>query len=212
LGGSATGWPARNPIDRADIDRRQAISYLKGKTFPSNRDIMATRDIITIPDPILKTVSRPIETIDDDVRTLLDDMLETMYAAPGIGLAAVQIGIPRRLVVIDIAKDEAPPEPVKFINPEIVWASEELSEYDEGCLSIPDVYDKVTRPSEVKVRYIDIEGKQQERHCDGLLATCIQHEIDHLDGVLFIDYLSRLKRDRVVKKFSKAAKMAREAM
>ena len=173
---------------------------------------MATRDIITIPDPILKTVSRPIETIDDDVRTLLDDMLETMYAAPGIGLAAVQIGIPRRLVVIDIAKDEAPPEPVKFINPEIVWASEELSEYEEGCLSIPDVYDKVTRPSEVKVRYIDIEGKQQERHCDGLLATCIQHEIDHLDGVLFIDYLSRLKRDRVVKKFSKAAKMAREAM
>ena len=173
---------------------------------------MAIREIIKIPDPILKTVSKPVTQVGEDVCALLDDMLETMYQAPGIGLAAVQIGIAKRLVVIDLAKDEEPHDPVFFINPEIVWSGDEEVEYEEGCLSIPDVYDKVIRPAEVKVRYIDREGCEVERHFDGLFATCIQHEIDHLNGILFIDYLSRLKRDRVIKKFSKAAKQARETV
>jgi peptide deformylase len=171
---------------------------------------MAIRKIIQIPDPVLRTVAAPVETVDDEVRGLLDDMLDTMYDAPGIGLAAVQIGIARRLVVIDTAKDEEPPAPMHLVNPEIVWASEELREHEEGCLSIPEVYYAVTRPAEVKVRYLDRDGKECERHCSGLLATCIQHEIDHLNGVLFIDHLSRLVRDRVVKKFTKAAKQSRE--
>jgi len=168
--------------------------------------LMAIRDITKLPDPVLKKVSRPVEKITPDILALMDDMLETMYAAPGIGLAAVQIGIPKRLVVADIAREEAPRNPLYFINPEIIWASEELNEHEEGCLSIPEVYDKVKRPAQVKIRYLDRQGTEQEMHCDGLLATCIQHEIDHLNGVLFIDRLTRLKRDRVIKKFSKAAK------
>ena len=171
---------------------------------------MALREIVILPAPVLKAVSTPVETVDDDVRALLDDMLDTMYDAPGIGLAAAQIGITKRLVVIDIARDEEPPDPMFFVNPEIVWSSEETATYEEGCLSIPEVFDEVTRPAEVKVRYLDRDGNACERHCDGLLATCIQHEIDHLNGVLFIDYLSRLKRDRVVKKFAKAAKQSKE--
>ena len=172
---------------------------------------MALCEIVKLPDPILKTVSSPIEAVTDDVRKLLDDMLETMYDAPGIGLAAVQIGIPRRLVVIDAVREEDEPrDPIFLINPEIIWSSEETAEYEEGCLSIPEVYDNVTRPAEVKVRYLDRNGETCERHCDGLLATCVQHEIDHLNGILFIDYLTRLKRDRVVKKFSKAAKQSKE--
>ncbi len=168
---------------------------------------MSVREIVKIPDPILKSVSAPVAAVSDDVRALMDDMLETMYAAPGIGLAAVQIGIAKRIVVIDLSRDEGPRNPMFFVNPEIVWSSEETKEHEEGCLSIPDVYDLVTRPAEVKVRYLDRFGKEQERHCDGLLATCVQHEIDHLNGTLFIDHLSRLKRDRVVKKFAKAAKL-----
>ncbi len=172
---------------------------------------MTIRRIITLPEPLLKTVSKPVARVDDDVRALFDDMLDTMYDAPGIGLAAVQIGVPSRLVVLDVVKDEdAPRNPICFVNPEIVWASEELSEYEEGCLSIPEVYDKVTRPSEVKVRFLDREGSEQEMHCSGLLATCIQHEIDHLNGVLFIDYLSRLKRERIIKKFAKAKRQEKE--
>ncbi len=171
---------------------------------------MALREIVRLPDPVLKTVSTPVEAVTDDVRALLDDMLETMYDAPGIGLAAVQIGVPKRLVVIDTAKEDEPHDPIFLVNPEVVWSSEETAEYEEGCLSIPEVYDNVTRPAEVKVRYLDRDGKSCERHCDGLLATCVQHEIDHLNGVLFIDYLSRLKRDRVVKKFAKAAKQSKE--
>jgi peptide deformylase len=168
---------------------------------------MAVREIIKLPDRLLKKVSKPVTTVTPEIRALLDDMLETMYAAPGIGLAAVQIGIPQRLVVVDIVRDEDKPKnPMAFINPEIVWASEELREHEEGCLSIPDVFDVVKRPAEVKVRYLDREGRAQEMHCEGLLATCIQHEIDHLNGVLFIDRLSRLKRERVVRKFSKAAR------
>ena len=168
---------------------------------------MAIRDIVKIPDPVLKTVSTPVPAVTDEVRALMDDMLETMYAAPGIGLAAVQIGIAKRIVVIDLSRDEGPRDPMFFVNPEIAWSSEETNEHEEGCLSIPEVFDMVTRPAEVKVRYLDRFGVPQERHCDGLLATCIQHEIDHLNGVLFIDYLSRLKRDRVVKKFAKVAKL-----
>ncbi|MGI9416181.1 MAG: peptide deformylase [Hyphomicrobiales bacterium] len=168
---------------------------------------MATRPIIKLPDPLLKTVCAPVETIDAEVLTLLDDMLETMYAAPGIGLAAVQVAEPRRLVVIDISRDEGPKTPHYFINPEIVWQSDELATYEEGCLSIPDVYEEVERPAECKVRFLDRDSAEQELHCDGLLATCIQHEVDHLNGVLFIDHISKLKRDRVIKKFAKAKKL-----
>lgn len=172
---------------------------------------MALREILKLPDPVLKTVSTPIEAVTDDVRKLLDDMLEIMYAAPGIGLAAVQIGIPKRLVVIDAVREEDEPrDPIFMVNPEIIWSSEETAEYEEGCLSIPEVYGNVTRPAEVKVRYLDRDGKACERHCDDLLATCVQHEIDHLNGILFIDYLTRLKRERVVKKFTKAAKQSKE--
>ena len=171
---------------------------------------MAVRDIIKLPEPILKTVSTPVPAVTEEVRALIADMLDTMYAAPGIGLAAVQIGVPKRIVVSDIAKDDEPKSPMCFINPEMVWRSEETTDYEEGCLSIPEVYDKVVRPAEVRVRYLDRDGAEQEMHCTGLLATCIQHEIDHLNGILFIDHLSRLKRDRIVKKFIKAAKLDKE--
>ncbi len=171
---------------------------------------MALRPIITLPDPKLRLVSKPLERVNDDVRKLLDDMLETMHDAPGIGLAAIQIAEPLRLVVIDLAKKDEPPEPLYFINPEIVWSSDERSVYEEGCLSIPDYYEEVERPASVRARFIDREGKLQEILAEGLLATALQHEIDHLNGVLFIDYISKLKRDRVVKKFAKMAKRAAE--
>ncbi|MGI9373240.1 MAG: peptide deformylase [Hyphomicrobiales bacterium] len=175
---------------------------------------MALLDIVKIPDAVLRKVCAPVEEITPDMQKLFDDMLATMYDAPGIGLAAPQIGILKRIMVIDIVKeedeDDAPREkdPMVFVNPEIVWESEELNEYEEGCLSIPEVYENVTRPAQVTVAYLDHEGKQQRRDCDGLLATCVQHEIDHLNGVLFIDYISKLKRDRIVKKFAKAKKLA----
>ena len=168
---------------------------------------MAVRDIIKLPEPILKTVSAPLGAVTEEVRRLVRDMFDTMYAAPGIGLAAVQIGVPKRLVVTDVAKDDAPKSPLCFVNPEIVWRSEETTEYEEGCLSIPEFYDKVVRPAEVRVRYMDLDGEEQMLHCTGLLATCIQHEIDHINGILFIDHLTRLKRERIVKKFIKAAKL-----
>ena len=168
---------------------------------------MAVREIIKLPAPLLKRVSKPVPAVTSEIIALLDDMLETMYAAPGIGLAAVQIGIPKRLVVVDVVRDDDKPKnPLFFINPEIVWSSEEIREHEEGCLSIPEVFDIVKRPAEVRVRYIDRDGRVQEMHCADLLAICIQHEIDHLNGVLFIDRLSRLKRARVVKKFSKSAR------
>ena len=167
---------------------------------------MALRDIIILPDNILKKQSKGFDVVDADARQLADDMLDTMYDAPGIGLAAVQIGLLRRMIVVDVAREEEPRDPFCLINPKVVWSSEETAEYEEGCLSIPDTYDMVTRPAEVRVQYLDRDGAECERHCDGLLSTCIQHEIDHLDGVLFIDHLSRLKRDRVIKKFVKAAK------
>ena len=169
---------------------------------------MAIRDILVVPDPILKQVSKPVETVDDDLRALMDDMLETMYAAPGIGLAAIQVGVPKRVIVMDIARQDDPPAPRFFVNPEILWASEEIVPYEEGCLSVPEIYDEVERPARVKIRYIDYHGKQVEEDAEGLFAVCIQHEMDHLEGVLFIDYLSRLKREQAVKKVKKQAKAA----
>ena len=164
---------------------------------------MALREIITVPDPRLKQVSAPVAGVDDDLRVLMDDMLETMYAAPGIGLAAVQIGVLQRVIVMDLAREGEPKAPRHFVNPEILWASPETSPYEEGCLSIPEVYDEVTRPSRVRVRYLDYQGETVEEDAEGLYAVCIQHEMDHLNGVLFIDHLSRLKRERAVAKVKK---------
>ena len=167
---------------------------------------MSTRPLVILPAPQLRLTSAPIARVDDGVRKLAEDMLETMYAAPGIGLAAVQVGEMNRLITIDVSHDEDSKEPRVFINPEILWKSEELSVYEEGCLSIPDYYEEVERPAKIRVRYTNLAGEPEELEADGLLATCLQHEIDHLDGVLFIDHISKLKRDRVTKKFVKAAK------
>ncbi len=169
---------------------------------------MARRDIIILPDKRLRLVSEPVTAIDREVRALVEDMFEAMYEAPGIGLAAIQLAVPKRVITVDLAKKDAPKEPQVFINPEVVGRSEETAVYEEGCLSIPEYYEEVERPVEVRVRFTDIEGRPQELTATGLLATCLQHEIDHLDGILFIDHISKLKRDRVVKKFAKAAKRA----
>ncbi len=191
---------------------------------------MTIKPIITIPDPVLREVSKPVERIDDEMRTLLDDMLETMYDAPGIGLAAIQLGIPLRIVTVDVAQrrvddegegeeeegdpaeveEEVAPEPnpIFLINPRIVSQSDERSIYEEGCLSIPEFYAEVERPALCRIEYLDRDGEQQILDADNILATCIQHEIDHLDGTLFIDHISRLKRDMVVKKFTKIAKQS----
>ena len=167
---------------------------------------MAVRDILILPDKRLRLKSEPVKQIDTAVRELVDDMFETMYAAPGIGLAAIQVGIAQRVVTMDLSKKEGDQKPLVFINPEIVWQSEETAQYEEGCLSIPEYYEEVERPAEVKIKYLDIDGKTHEIKAAGLLATCLQHEIDHTIGVLFIDHLSRLKRNLVIKKFTKAAK------
>ena len=171
---------------------------------------MATRTILTLPDPRLRLVSKPVAKVDAEIRKLVEDMFETMYGAPGIGLAAVQIGVPKRVVTMDLAKKDEPKSPKVYINPELLWASEERATYEEGCLSIPEYYEEVERPAQVKVRYTDLEGNAQEVEANGLLATCLQHEIDHLNGVLFIDHISKLKRSRVIKKFAKAAKRETE--
>jgi peptide deformylase len=169
---------------------------------------MSVRRILTVDGdlPVLKTKSAPVGHVDDAVRTLIDDMLETMYAAPGIGLAAIQVGEPVRVLVMDLSRGEDPKTPRCFVNPEIVWSSEELYTYEEGCLSVPEIYDEVERPAKVRVRYLDYDGNAVEEEAEGLFAVCIQHEIDHLDGVLFIDHLSRLKRNRAVAKVKKAAR------
>lgn len=186
---------------------------------------MTIRDIIKLPDPVLRQTSSEIETVDDDVRRLLDDMLETMYDAPGIGLAAIQIGVPKRIITIDTCSREEDDEdeddpaggeaekpadrsPLFLINPEILASTEERSVYEEGCLSIPDYFAEIERPAGVHIRYVGYDGKQHELQAEGILATCIQHEVDHLNGVLFIDYLSKLKRDLVVRKFTKVARNA----
>ncbi len=172
---------------------------------------MAIRPIVEVPDPRLREISKPVETVDDDVRALVADMFETMYAAPGIGLAAIQVGVPRRILVIDLQEtEEDDGEPVKdprvFINPEIVEHSEEAIPYTEGCLSVPDQYAEVDRPDRIRARWLDIEGTVREEEITGLLATCLQHEMDHLNGVLFIDHLSRLKREMILKKLTKQRK------
>lgn len=169
---------------------------------------MALRDILVVPDPILKQISKSVDVVDDALRALMDDMLETMYAAPGIGLAAVQVGVPRRVIVMDLAREDEAPAPRYFVNPEILWASDETVPYEEGCLSVPEIYDQVERPSQVKLRYLNYQGESVEEDAEGLFAVCIQHEMDHLEGVLFIDHLSRLKREQAVKKVRKQAKAA----
>src|SRR5258708_1902177 len=171
---------------------------------------MALRDIIILPDKRLRLVSKAVVAVDDEVRTLVADMFETMYEAPGIGLAAIQVGVPSRVVVMDLSKRETEAHPKVFINPEITWSSDEKSPYEEGCLSIPEIHEDVERPARVKVKYLDLDGKPHEEDAEGLFATCIQHEVDHLNGVLFIDHISKLKRDRIIKKFIKAAKRAEE--
>ena len=171
---------------------------------------MSIKPLIILPDPVLRQLSKPLERVDAPLRKLADDMLETMYDAPGIGLAAIQIGEPLRMLVIDLAKEGEPPAPHVFINPEILGSSDQRSVYEEGCLSIPDYYAEVERPASVRVKYLDRDAKLQEMQAEGLMATCLQHEIDHLNGVLFIDHISKLKRDRVMKKFQKAAKRAGE--
>ncbi len=167
---------------------------------------MSIKPLIILPDPVLRQVSMPVERIDEPLLKLADDMLETMYDAPGIGLAAIQIGEPLRMLVIDLAKEGEPPAPHVFINPDVLESGSERSVYEEGCLSIPDYYAEVERPATVRVRYLDRDGRLQEIEADGLMATCLQHEIDHLNGVLFIDHISKLKRDMVVKKFKKLAR------
>lgn len=167
---------------------------------------MTTRPLVLLPDPILRESSRPVERVDDELRRFADDMLETMYDAPGIGLAAVQVGEPVRLLVIDVSKEDEPKNPQVFINPEVVATGDEVSTYEEGCLSIPDYYAEVERPATVTVNYLDRNGKENTVTADGVFATCLQHEIDHLNGVLFIDHISKLKRDMVVKKFTKLAR------
>ena len=167
---------------------------------------MSIRKIVIEPDPILRKKSESLEKVDDEIRKLLDDMLETMYAAPGIGLAAVQVGILKRIIVIDISKDQEKKTPLFLVNPEIISRSKKTSVYEEGCLSLPGHFAEIERPAECQVKFIDYDGKEKELVADGLLATCIQHEIDHLNGVLFIDYLSKLKKDMIVKKLIKEEK------
>jgi peptide deformylase len=192
--------------------RRQTarlIAALTALAQPLTSAVMAVREILILPDKRLRLVAEPVKTIDREIKTLVAEMFETMYDAPGIGLAAIQVGVPRRVVTMDLAKKEdEEKQPRVFINPEILWTSDEKAIYEEGCLSIPEFYEEVERPAQVRVKYLDLEGRAQEVEASGLLATCLQHEIDHLNGVLFIDHISRLKRERVVKKFAKAAKRA----
>lgn len=176
---------------------------------------MAILPILEAPDPRLRTISSPVETIDDDLQRLIDDMFETMYDAPGIGLAAIQVGVPKRVLVIDLQEPEsdeegAPPvrRPMVFINPEILRESEDITLYNEGCLSVPDQFAEVERPASIRASWMDREGRIHEEQLDGLLAICLQHEMDHLQGVLFIDHLSRMKRDMLLKKLSKARRAA----
>ena len=186
----------------ARLDPARPAAYLNA---------MAIREIITAPDPRLKQVSKPVEKVDDELRALMDDMLETMYAAPGIGLAAIQIGVPSRVIVMDLAREGEDPQPRYFVNPEILTTSEEMSVYEEGCLSVPDFYEDVERPAHCRIRYLDYQGEIREHDCDEMLATCLQHEMDHLEGILFIDHLSRTKREMMLKKLAKQKKLKEPA-
>ena len=168
---------------------------------------MTIRTILTAPDPRLKAVSEPVDKVDDSIRKLVADLKDSMYAANGIGLAAVQIGVPRRVLVMDLAQQEGKKEPKAYINPKILWASEELAATEEGCLSVPEIWDEVKRPARIRAEFQDEHGHKHTLEADGLLACCLQHEMDHLDGVLFIDHLSRLKRSMALKKLAKAKKL-----
>lgn len=169
---------------------------------------MTIRRILTVDSDLatLKKVSAPVADVDDELRALMDDMVATMYAAPGIGLAAIQVGVPKRVIVMDLSRDEEPKAPQYFVNPQILWTSDEALPHEEGCLSVPDIYEEVERPARVRLSYLDYHGRPVEEDAEGLYAVCIQHEIDHLNGVLFIDHLSRLKRERAVSKVRKAAR------
>ena len=172
---------------------------------------MTVRPILTAPDPRLQAVSMDVETVNAEIRTLIDDMAESMYQADGIGLAAIQVGVAKRVLVIDLDQKEGKKNPRAFINPKILWASEEMAVFEEGCLSVPEVWDDVERPARIKAEYLDRDGNKQVLEADGLLATCLQHEMDHLNGVLFIDHLSRLKRSMAIKKLTKAKKLKETA-
>ena len=172
---------------------------------------MTIRPILTAPDRRLQAVSMDVETVTDEIRTLIDDMADSMYAADGIGLAAVQIGVPKRVIVIDLDQKEGKRNPRAYINPKILWASEETAVYEEGCLSVPEIWDDVERPARIRCEYLDRDGVKQILETDGMLATCLQHEMDHLNGVLFIDHLSRLKRSMAIKKLTKAKKLKETA-
>ena len=167
---------------------------------------MAIRKILTEPDKTLRQKSTEVEKVDVEVKRLMDDMLETMYAAPGIGLAAIQVGIPKRIIVMDISKDPKKKDPMFFVNPSILWTSSNDKTYEEGCLSVPGQFAEIERPEKCKIKFLDYEGNPKELNVEGLLSTCIQHEIDHLEGILFIDYLSKLKQNMIVKKLSKQKK------
>ena len=169
---------------------------------------MTVRPILTAPDPRLQAVSTDVETVDGEIRALIDDMTDSMYAADGIGLAAIQIGVAKRVLVIDLDQKDGKKNPVAYINPKITWASDEMAVFEEGCLSVPEIWDDVERPARIKCEYLDRDGKPQTLEADGLLATCLQHEMDHLNGVLFIDHLSRLKKTMAIKKLTKAKKLA----
>ena len=170
---------------------------------------MALLPIIIAPDPRLKKVSAPVERVDDEIRRLMDDMLQTMYDAPGIGLAAPQVGVLKRVIVVDVARKDEEPQPHRMANPEIVWAADEDANYEEGCLSLPEHYADVVRPAAVRVRYLDQENEIREIEADGILGTCVQHEMDHLEGILFVDHLTALKRNMILRKLLKAKKSAK---
>ena len=167
---------------------------------------MTIRKILTEPDPFLRQKSNEVEEVNDEIRFLMDDMLETMYKAPGIGLAAIQVGVPKRVIVMDLSRDDEKKNPLYFVNPELITNSDNNAAYEEGCLSVPGQFAEINRPDKCKVKYLDYNGNEQILNADGLLATCIQHEIDHLEGILFIDYLSKLKKSMIVKKLSKQKK------
>jgi peptide deformylase len=168
---------------------------------------MAIRPILTAPDPRLKVVSEPVAKVDAEIRTLVDDMIETMYGADGIGLAAIQVGVPKRILVMDIDQKDGKKNPKAYINPKILWASEEMATFEEGCLSVPEIWDEVERPAKIRAEYLDRDGKRHEIEAEGLFATCLQHEMDHLEGILFVDHLSKLKRTMAMKKLQKAKKL-----
>ena len=191
--------------------REQRLSVDFKRPSPYFR-CMAIREIITVPDPRLKEISKPVEGgVTDEIRALMDDMLETMYDAPGIGLAAIQVGVPLRVIVMDLAGEGEEPAPRYFVNPEILPLTEDLAPYEEGCLSVPDVFDEVERPIKCRVKYLDYNGKEVEEIAEGMYAVCIQHEMDHLEGTLFIDHLSRLKRQRALDKVKKANRFKAKA-